>query len=195
MSVDSADAYEQNAERFLALRDESPVGREIVKQWANALNPRSEVLEIGCGGGFPITQVLIQTELNVWAIDSSPTLLSKFEERFPNVTTQCEKVQNGRLFDRSFDAVISVGLLFLLDEPDQALFIERVAKILRPNGRLLFTAPLEIGTWKDSVTGHECLSLGHETYEAQLEKFGFVVVDTYIDVGQNNYYEAIRLVD
>ena len=36
------------------------------------------VLEIGCGGGLPISRVLADAGLDRWAVDSSPTLVSEF---------------------------------------------------------------------------------------------------------------------
>lgn len=193
MRNDSATAYETHAQAYLRERDTSMIGSRVVDEWARKLPCGSNVLELGCGGGYPITRVLQAAGLNLWAIDSSPSLLIHFKSRFPTVTAQCTKVQDSAFFNRTYNAVLAVGLLFLLPEHDQLALIERVAKVLVPGGRFLFMAPIEIGRWIDMNTGIECLSLGQMRYEACLQSAGLVVTKTIVDQGQNNYYDAERI--
>ncbi len=91
-NMDSATEYEKNAHEYLCDRDESLVGYKVVRQWANSLPAGSEVIEIACGGGYPVTKELSEAGLNLWAIDSSKTLLTEFKKRFPNVQVKCERV-------------------------------------------------------------------------------------------------------
>lgn len=193
MLTDSATAYEVHAQEFLCHRDASMIGSVVVEEWARTLPAGSEVIELGCGAGYPITRALQSTELKLWAIDSSASLLKEFKQRFPSIPVQCEKVQSSDFFNRTYHAAIAVGLLFLLPEKDQLALIERVAKILVAGGRFLFTAPIEIGTWNDLTTGILCHSLGRARYEACLNTTGFRVVRTFVDKGENNYYEAERI--
>jgi hypothetical protein len=60
----------------------------------------------------------------------------------------------------------------------------------RPRGRFPFTAPIEIGTCKDTNTGLNCTSLGRDRYKELLVDAGFRVVATHPDKGANNYYDA-----
>lgn len=193
MSADSANAYEEHARAFLSARDGSTVGAEVVKRWARSTGPGTEVLEIGCGGGLPVTRVLANAGLKLWAVDSSPTLLSEFRVRFPDIPVECASALESAYFGRKFGAVISIGLVFLLQATEQATLIHRVSELIVAGGRFLFTAPLEVGTWADTTTGHECRSLGRERYESILTEAGFRVVATYEDEGRNNYYEAERV--
>ena len=190
--MDSATEYEKNALNYLQGRDESLIGYKIVRQWANKLPPGSEVIEIACGGGYPVTSELEASGLTIWAIDSSKTLLDEFHKRFPNIKTKCERVQDSNFFDRKFNAAIAVGLIFLLPEPEQVDFIKRVSKILTPGGVFLFMAPTKAGTWLDLNTGVQCHSLGYDKYKDILNKSGFDIVSTIEDAGENNYYETER---
>ena len=193
MSDDSASAYEKHARAFLSARDRTTTGTDVVKRWARSISPGTEVLEIGCGGGFPVTRVLVDAGLKLWAVDSSPTLLAEFRARFPEIPVECARASECTYFGRKFGAVISIGLVFLLNAEEQAALIRRVSELIVPGGRLLFTAPLQKGTWADTTTGHECRSLGREQYESILAEAGFRVVATYEDEGRNNYYEAERV--
>jgi SAM-dependent methyltransferase len=150
-------------------------------------------MEIACGGGYPVSRELVNAGLEVWAIDSSPTLVSEFRSRFPALPIRCESVQDSDFFARTFDGAVAVGLLFLLPAHEQAAVIARVSDALVAGGRFLFTAPTEIGTWQDMHTGIDCLSLGLKTYEHLLEEAGLSILDTYEDEGKNNYYVTEKL--
>lgn len=194
MSDDSAAAYEKHARAFLDARDRSTVGAAVVDRWARSLASGAEVLEIGCGGGYPVTRVLRDAGLRLWAIDASPRLISEFKARFGDVPVECSHAIASTYFDREFDAVIAIGLMFLLSPEDQETLIHRVSASLREGGRWLFTAPLQVATWSDTTTGHPCLSLGQARYERVLDEAGLEVVANYVDEGGNNYYEAQRRV-
>ena len=191
--MNSAEAYETCAHDFLRGRDPSPIGTQVVERWARSLPAGAKVIELACGGGYPISRVLDDAGLNLWAVDSSPTLVAEFQSRFPNIPVQCARVQESDFFGRKYDGAVAVGLLFLLPESDQIDLISRVAEILVPKGRFLFTSPTQLGTWNDLNTGLECTSLGQERYGELLRNAGFRVVTTYEDEGENNYYDAEKI--
>ena len=195
MNRDSIAAYEKHAREFLECRDKSEIGTRVAEHWARSLPPQAEVIEIACGGGLPVTRILINSGLKLWAIDSSPSLLSVFRERFPGIATKCDPVLDSDFFKRKYDAAIAIGLIFLLDENDQPRMLRRVSEILRPEASFLFTAPTEVGTWTDINTGHTCRSLGREMYESTLTSAGFRVAALHQDSGRNNYYEAEKVAD
>ncbi len=191
--VDAADAYEQHAVEFLRTRDRSTIGTDIVEQWARSLHPNNKVIELACGGGYPVTGALVAADLRVWAIDASPTLIAAFETRFPGVPVQCSPVSESDFFLQKFHAAIAIGLLFLLPERDQVAVIERVSQKLIPGGKFLFTAPVEIWSWQDINTGNTCQSLGRARYQEIWQAAGFELLATYVDEGANNYYEVRKL--
>ncbi len=191
--MDSAIEYEKNARNYLQGRDESLVGYNIVRQWANKLPAESEVIEIACGGGYPVTKELCGAGLRIWAIDSSQTLLSEFKNRFRSVQVKCEKAQDSTFFDKKFDAAIAIGIIFLLSDHEQELLLGRISSVLNHTGNFLFTAPTEIGTWHDLNTGILCSSLGIKKYTAILRKHGLEIRSTIVDVGGNNYYDTVKV--
>jgi hypothetical protein len=82
--------------------------------------------------------------------------------------------------------------MFLLSADDQRRLIQRIAGILAPGGRLLFTSPPEPLVWNDAMTGLESRSLGAEEYRRRLSAVGLSVVREYEDEGQNHYYDAVN---
>jgi 2-polyprenyl-3-methyl-5-hydroxy-6-metoxy-1,4-benzoquinol methylase len=187
-----ANGYERIAEEFLTARGRATTGIGVpeVRAWARSLSPRATVLDLGCGSGLPLTQVLIDEGHSVCAVDASPTLVAAFRQQFPAVTVACESVEESTFFGRRFDAVLAWGLWFLLPEATQLDLLQRVASALNPGGRLLFTTPAQACAWRDAMTGEESRSLGAEVYRARLAELGFSVIREYNDEGDNHYYDA-----
>ena len=190
MPDDGANGYEEYAEIFMRARN-LKIGLSVMRKWAGQLAPGSELLELGCGHGV-ISQVLLEAGVKLSVVDASPTLLREFHSRFPDVEVECSTAQKSELLSRKYDGVVAWGLILLLAETDQRSVLRRAADALRPNGRLVFTAPNEALTWKDSITEMPSLSLGATVYEALLRDLGLDVSSGVIDEGGNCYYEGIK---
>ena len=190
--MDSSTAYEVRAQSFLSIRDQSTIGTRTVEAWASQLVPGCSVLEIGCGAGLPITKQLVNAGLDVFAMDSSIHLTDVFKKRFPNVPVKCEKVQESKFFERTFDAALAVGLLFLLCEKDQINLFKNVSNALVPGGQFLFSSPIERAIWQDNMTGLFCSSLGIKQYQSLFSHFGFKLKECIEDSGKNNYFWLIK---
>jgi 2-polyprenyl-3-methyl-5-hydroxy-6-metoxy-1,4-benzoquinol methylase len=187
---DGANGYEECAEIFMRARN-LKIGPSVMRKWASQLAPGSELLELGCGHGV-VSQVLLEAGVKLSVVDASPTLLREFHSRFPDVEVECSTAQKSELLSRKYDGVVAWGLIFLLAEADQRLVLRRAADALRPHGRLVFTAPNEVLTWKDSITEMPSLSLGATVYEALLRDLRLDVSSRVIDEGGNGYYEGIK---
>lgn len=180
------------AEHFLRARNPR-IGVETVRAWSRDLPAGAAILDLGCGHGVPISQTLIEGGFDVHGVDASPKLIAEFRRRFPGVPAECATAEESPFFDRSFDAVIAWGLLFLLQPQNQAAVLRKAAAALKPGGRLLFTAPAEETAWTDSLTGRESISLGRERYAQLLAESGMTLTGEASDEGQNHYYFASRL--
>lgn len=191
MSEDASNGYEAVAEEFMAVRSTS--GRAVVQKWAASLPRASSIVDIGAGYGEPLTSALIEAGLVVSAIDASPTMVAAFRRRFPTVEVACEPAERSLFFNRTFDAALAIGLIFLLPEDSQRELIRRISGALEPGGRLLFSAPWQVATWNDILTGQPSWSLGAEEYGRILAHSGFRLIDEHdehADRGGTHYYEA-----
>lgn len=195
--MDISNGYESISAEWLASRGDSrtrsnAIGVTEVRKWAKALPHGSSVIDLGCGPGFPITAVLIEEGLEVFGVDAAPSLVAAFQQNLPGTPVICESVLESSFFDRKFDAVLSIGLIFLLKAEEQRRLIQRFADALVPGGHLLFTASAEPHTWTDVMTGMGSLSLGAEEYRSQLAAVGLSITDEYEDEGQNHYFDALK---
>ena len=194
---DPSSGYEAVSMEFLARRGSSrtrsiAIGVKETRKWARTLPRGSSVIDLGCGPGFPITVVLVEEGLHVFGVDAAPSLVAAFKRNLPGIPILCEAVQESGFFDRTFDAVMAIGLIFLLNIEDQHRLIQRFAKILVPGGRLLFTASAKQGVWNDLMTGLESTSLGTEQYRRLLGAAGLSVTNEYEDEGENHYFDAFK---
>jgi cyclopropane fatty-acyl-phospholipid synthase-like methyltransferase len=195
--MDRSSGYEAVAAEFAARRGSgsdrsTAIGVTEVRNWARTLAPGSSVIDLGCGPGFPITVVLIEEGLNVVGVDAAPSFVAAFQHNLPGTPVLCEAVQESRCFDRTFDAVLAIGLIFLLKAEDQYHLIQRFAELLMPGGRLLFTATAKPAVWNDAMTGLESVSLGAEQYRKLLGVENLSVVEEYEDIGENHYFDVFK---
>lgn len=192
LTPDRSNGYEQTAQVFMVNRHRHRIGAATVRFWAAALPDGAAVLELGCGDGVPISEVLIEAGVRLHAVDASPTLLRVFQQRYPEVPSRCEGVEDSDFFGRSFDAVIAWGLMFLLPAATQRELIPKVADHLVRGGQFLFTAPTMAMEWKDVVTDKTSVSLGRDEYVALLRAAGLTLVQELEDEGENHYLISVK---
>ena len=152
------------------------IGEARVRAFARALPCGAAVLDAGCGAGIPVTQALQEAGLTVYGVDASPSLVAAYRARFPAAQVACEALETSALFGRSFAGVVAWGVLFLLPADAQRALIQRLATVLEPAGRLLFTAPAVACTWQDALTGLPSRSLGAEAYAEVLRPAGLALL-------------------
>jgi SAM-dependent methyltransferase len=193
--MDRSNGYERVSEEFLGRRGSGRsmgVGVDAVRKWARMLPCGGAIIDLGCGPGLPLTEVLVAEGLNAFGVDAAPSFVQAFQRNLPNTPVVCEAVQDSRFFDRTFDAVLAWGLIFLLSPEDQRRLIQRIAGILVPGGRLLFTSPAKPLVWNDAMTGLESRSLGAKEYRRQLLAVDISISNEYEDEGQNHYFDAFK---
>jgi SAM-dependent methyltransferase len=170
----------------------SAIGLATVRQWAQQLPVDGVVLDLGCGSGIPLTKGLADAGFRVFGVDASAQLAEACRRNVPGVEVACEPAESSHFFDRRFDGIIAVGLIFLLPERTQRVIIHKVADALEPGGRFLLSAPREVFTWADSLTGVESRSLGAATYLSTAADAGLTLAGEYRDEGENDYYDFRR---
>ena len=154
--LDASNGYEAAAARFMARR--SRIGADEVRAWAPSLRRHARVLDIGCGHGVPITEILLAAGCRVHALDAAPSLVAAFRERFPDVPVVCEAAESSPFFHLTYDGIIAWGLVFLLAPAAQRRLLANVSRALTPGGAFLFTAPAEPCSWTDVLTGQPSIA-------------------------------------
>lgn len=190
MTRDASNGWNDVADKFIELR--SDTGVELVSGWAEKLPNGGKILDLGCGHGAPLSVMLDEQGFEVYGVEASPKLAAEFEKRLPGASVSCEAVEESAFFDQTFDGALAIGLIFLLTPETQSGLIPRVADALKPDGRFLFSAPKQICTWKDLLTGRSSWSLGAAAYEDISRAAGLTLTDTHMDAGENHYFDFIK---
>jgi SAM-dependent methyltransferase len=186
---DMSNGYEEFAREFIAARDPS-IGVDIVRDWGRNLPGGAAILDLGCGIGVPISRSLIEDGFRVYGVDASPTLASEFKRAFPQMSVAAEPVETSSFFNRTFDGVVAIGLMFLLPPDVQRSLILKVASALDSGGHFLFTSPYQDCEWQDLITGRLSRSLGKGAYTEILSEAGLALVGNYTGEGAGYYFHA-----
>jgi 2-polyprenyl-3-methyl-5-hydroxy-6-metoxy-1,4-benzoquinol methylase len=184
---DKSNGYDQIAEEFISRRN-LQIGPATVRAWSLTLPSGTAILDLGCGHGIPISQVLIKAGFPVYGLDASPKMIAAFRRRFPAAQAECSPAEDSAFFGRTFDAVIAWGLIFLLPTEVQEIVIRKVAHTLNRGGKFLFTSPPEAVAWTDTLTQRESISIGAEAYQQILTAEGLALDGVASDEGGNYYY-------
>lgn len=193
--IDESNGYDSIAEIYIKGRGRAVngIGSSTARAWARTFNIGSVVLDLGCGTGIPVTKILLEAGLKAYAIDASPKMVADFQQNFPNVPVACEPVERSLFFNRTFDGIISVGMMFLLPEENQRALIPKMAAALNPGGKLLFTAPLDKIEWKDAMTEQPSRSLGAGQYRELMLASGLSIGEEFDDEGGNHYFSGTQV--
>jgi 2-polyprenyl-3-methyl-5-hydroxy-6-metoxy-1,4-benzoquinol methylase len=190
VAADRSNGYEGVAREFMFHRSESNVGGATVREWVRALPRGVDVLDLGCGHGRPISEVLAAEGANLYGVDASPTMIVSYRDRFPDAHAECRAVEESDFFGRKFDAAVAWGLMFLLTPETQATLISKVSAVLMPGGMFLFTAPQRPCEWVDNLTARKSVSLGAQEYRRFIQAADLEVVGECEDEGENYYYSV-----
>jgi SAM-dependent methyltransferase len=96
------------------------------------------VLDLGCGNGLVTSFVLSRVDVG---LDPNEKELSHAAQRSIYTRLEAVPAEESRLPDASIGTVVSNSVLEHLPRIDNVL--ETIARLLRPGGRLIFTAPTE----------------------------------------------------
>ena len=91
-----------------------------------------DILDVACGTGVLIPDYLKRNVLSVTAIDISPNMVARAQNKFslPNVSIICGDVEKTE-FDRLFDCIVIYNAF-----PDAERLVSCLSRLLKPGGLL-----------------------------------------------------------
>ena len=110
-----------------------------VSEIARHITPGGRVLDLGCGTG-PVLCELLRQDIDCIGIDYSPDMLEFARRRLRSQALDASRVLQGDcrrtpFSDKSFDAVICLGVISYVENYEVVL--EEIRRILKPGGLLL----------------------------------------------------------
>lgn len=177
-SDDIVDLYNRRAREWDEARGRSLFERPWLDRFLALVPHAGSVLDIGCGGGEPISRYVLGQGRALTGVDSSAPLIALCRARFPDAVFEIGDMRRLDLGQR-FDGLIAWDSFFHLDADDQRRMFPRFAAHAAPGAALLFTsgphAGEAIGEFHGDPLYHA--SLDPEEYRSLLQTNGFEVID------------------
>ncbi len=171
-----AEAWDRNRSTDLILE------RGWMERFVALLPSGGSVLDLGCGSGQPIARHLLESGFAVVGVDSSPNLIAKCRNRFPEAEWVVADMRT-LFINQKFDGLIAWDSFFHLSHKDQrgmfAIFREHASS----GAPLLFTTGTEHGEAIGSFEGESLYhaSLAPEEYRTHLASYGFKVLGHVVE--------------
>ena len=130
-----AAGYDEVAERYLAWSPGRPSGARLrILELADATIPRgTDVLELGCGAGVPMTARLAESR-RLTGVDGSATQIALARRNVPSATFLQADITTLERPVASVDAVAAFYVLTHVPREELAPLLDRIRGWLRPGG-------------------------------------------------------------
>jgi SAM-dependent methyltransferase len=172
--------YDRMAGRYLASHRTGGARDRYLERLLSLLPDASDVLELGCGAGEPVTRWLAERH-RVTAVDISGEQLRIAAERAPRATFLQASMLDVTFEPASFDAVAAFYAITHVPRQRHADLLGRIADWLRPHGILLLSmgAGDDPGTVEDEWLGVPMYFSHFDavTNQALVQRAGFELVE------------------
>src|SRR5262245_59665340 len=135
-----AASYDQLAPYYLHWTDLTPTSPRMryLARLLELLPSSATILELGCGGGIPITQALA-TQHTVTGVDLSAQQLAFARQHVPTTTFLQADMTTLEFPPQTFDAALAVYTILHVPRQQHAQLLKQIATWLRPDGLFVAT--------------------------------------------------------
>lgn len=171
------DIYEENAFFWKNERLRSSFSERKIMEWIlDQLSAGNELLDLGCGSGYPIGEYFLKSDIKVTGIDLAPSMIEIAKTDYPNGQWTVDDMRSLNLKKR-FNAIICWDSFFHLRIDEQIQMFPLFKNHLNPNGILVFTSGPERGEAIGDMNGNALFhaSLDEAEYRALLKENSFEV--------------------
>lgn len=170
--------YEDTAEFWKNQRLRSSFSEKKYMDWASShLQYNSQILDLGCGSGYPIADYFIKNKMQVTGVDGAQAMIEIAQKDYPLAQWKVADMRTLNL-QKKFDAIISWDSFFHLNFEEQAQMFPIFKNHLNVHGLLIFTSGPQRGEAIGDMNGHALYhsSLDENEYRELLLQNGFEVV-------------------
>lgn len=167
--------------------------QRYVTKFLHMLSPQSYVLDLGCGAGIPVDDVLLQKGHLVTGLDISPQQVFLAKKNCPTGEFMVRDVLTLKPEEFAADGIVCLYTLFHLPRTQHGPWLKTIATYLKPGSPLLITmGEKDFEGWHDFY-GHQMWSsqFGPDTNRQLLAEAGFEIEIDEID---RSNFEAHQIV-
>ncbi|MFD6229179.1 class I SAM-dependent methyltransferase [Streptomyces sp. NPDC060232] len=175
----AAEVFDALGEHYEEVFGQVP-GQIEALDWLTARLPEgARVLDVGSGTGRPTAETLVRAGCDVTGIDVSAAMVALARAKVPGARFEQADVRTYTPPPGGFDAVCSFFPLLVMDQPEVAAALDRMASWTAPGGYFVMaTVPGDIRGLDIEWMGHEVTvsSLSTEDHLARLADRGLEVL-------------------
>lgn len=171
--------YEEEAQFWADSRTKGTFPElKFIKRICDELKPGDEILDLGCGSGYPIADFFLKKTFKVTGVDGAKAMIKLAQEKFPQATWIHRDMRTLNL-GRKFSAIVAWDSFFHLNKIEQEAMFPIFKEHLKTSGLLLFTSGPKEGEAIGDMNGQSLYhsSLSPEGYRELLQENGFGVED------------------
>lgn len=179
--------YEKNSLAFESMRPVDLSEKQWLDRFTSCLPAGGHILDIGCGTGSPIAEYFVNQGFKVTGVDSSPSMIARCKEKFPDETWLVADMRELRL-DMTYDGILAWDSFFHLCHEDQRNMFPLFAAHSKEDAALMFNAGPEegeaIGEFQGEPLAHA--SLSPSEYQSLVKNYGFRTIQHVIEDDECN---------
>jgi cyclopropane fatty-acyl-phospholipid synthase-like methyltransferase len=169
----------------------SNVGVKDILHEVDILGNKINVLDLGCGTGQPIAKAISPIVKQYRGIDNSQPMLDAYLKNVPNADCRLLDMSEIEQISGKWDFIFSWGSICHLPIEQQKKTMAAVSKLLKTEGRFLFTSGKEeeecTGTVGKYTVHH--YSMGRSAYIEFLKKHSVKLIDASFNEGDFYVYK------
>lgn len=184
-------SYDKIAEWFAADRAGTPVDKHMLV-FTKRLKPGAHILEVGSGGGLPITKYLTDAGFKVTGLDVSSNLVDIARRNVPEAQFIKGDILSFSPLEK-FDAIVSWDCLFHLNYNHQTNAFKKLYELLKDGGNLIFSHGDTDGEITGEMNGETFYysSLGSKKILEALNEVGFTLLSYTLDDTEEHGYIVV----
>lgn len=179
--------YDRVSYAYRPAQDDNPFAEytDWLRKLVALLPPAAAVLDLGCGCGVPVAQLLVGYKLSVTGVDLSPVQVERAQALLPEAQFLCADMTDVAFPRHTFEAVVSFYALIHVPVAEQPAVFATIHHWLKPSGYFMGTVGHQAWTgteqnWLDVEDATMYWSHADaETYRQWLVQSGFRVCWTH----------------
>lgn len=186
------DGYDKMANKYLSERDKLKTAKYL-QQLIKYLPKNAKILDLGCGAGVPVDDILIKAGHEVTGLDISKEQIKLARKNCPRGDYVVADIAELKLNQYQMDAVVCFYTLFHLPRTEHKKLLMIMHSFLQKNGMLLVTMGDREFEGRHVMHGEEMWSSQYGTTKnIQLVKdVGFEIIMNEIDRSGGERHQII----
>jgi len=133
------EGYQKIAEVYHNRRLKSTGSLELLEKLIEKMPSQGNVLDVGCGGGYPVANFFSDRGYKVTGVDVSPEMIEIAKKTVPEGAFYVRNMKELDFSEKSFDIIVSFFAIIHVPRAWHAKIISRFYEMLKPNGMILIS--------------------------------------------------------